>query len=73
MAPDFGPPLVEKPSFELLAEELLAAGNAEEAADAYRQALKMAPGRKLSTAGLRLAETRRTGRPTSTAAGIHRH
>lgn len=73
MAPDYGPPLVEKPSFELLAEELLAAGKAAEAADAYRQALKMAPGRKLSVAGLRLAESRSPGASTSTAAATHTH
>ena len=73
MAPDFGPPLVEKPSFELLAEELLAAGKPNEAAEAYRQALKLAPGRKLSTAGLRLAASRSPDASTSTAAASHTH
>ena len=73
MAPDFGPPLVEKPSFELLAEELLAAGKAADAADAYRQALKMAPGRKLSEAGLRLAASAKPGDPVSVAAAPHTH
>jgi hypothetical protein len=73
MSPDFGPPHIEKPSFELLAEELLAAGRAAEAADAYREALKMAPGRKLSLGGLALAEKGRPGSVTTAAAAPHKH
>src|SRR6185436_21038179 len=46
----FGPPAVEKPSRELLGEELLAAGRAAEAETALQSALARTPGR---TAGLR--------------------
>lgn len=56
MAPDYGPPLVEKPSFELLGEEYLRLRRHREAADAFRAALKLAPGRRLSLAGLANAE-----------------
>jgi tetratricopeptide (TPR) repeat protein len=52
MAFDFGPPLIEKPSFELLAEQLFAMGRADEAADAYRVALERAPGRRVAVEGL---------------------
>lgn len=47
---DFGPPTVEKPSRELLGEELLAAGRAAEAKTALETALARTPGR---TAALR--------------------
>lgn len=55
MPADFGPPLVEKPSFELLGDELLRLGRREEAQAAYRSALALAPGRRLSLEGLRRA------------------
>lgn len=67
-APDFGPPMIEKPSFELLAEELLAAGRPAEAAEAFRQALEMAPGRRLSQTGLRLAQGKAPDATAATAA-----
>jgi hypothetical protein len=48
----FGPPILAKPSAELLGDELLAMERKAEAADAYRRALLMMPGRQLSLAGL---------------------
>ena len=48
----FGPPVLQKPSAELLGEELLAAGRKAEAADAFRAALAAAPNRRLSVRGL---------------------
>jgi tetratricopeptide (TPR) repeat protein len=42
---EFGPPVVEKPTYELLGDELLAAGRAADAAAAYRMALERTPGR----------------------------
>jgi len=49
---EFGPPALAKPSAELLGDELLALGRKAEAAEAYRQVLAVAPGRRLSLAGL---------------------
>ena len=49
---DYGPPLPAKPSRELLGEALLDAGRSAEAAEAFRAALKRAPGRRLSLRGL---------------------
>ncbi len=46
---EFGPPLVEKPSAELLGDVLTALGRSEEAQEAYRASLALAPGRRLST------------------------
>lgn len=54
---EFGPPLVEKPSHELLGDALSRLGRRAEAADAYRAALALAPGRRLATLGLGRAET----------------
>jgi tetratricopeptide (TPR) repeat protein len=51
----FGPPILAKPGFELLGDELLALGRKAEAAAAYRRALAAAPGRRLATAGLQRA------------------
>lgn len=48
----FGPPLLAKPNGELLAEELLAAGRAAEAAAAYHAVLDRMPGRRLAIQGL---------------------
>ncbi len=45
---EFGPPVVEKPTYELLGDELSAAGRASEAAAAYRKALERTPGRTMS-------------------------
>ncbi|HEX8654035.1 MAG TPA: hypothetical protein VF693_02270, partial [Allosphingosinicella sp.] len=58
MPAEFGPPLVEKPSFELLGEELLRLGRRGDAAAAFRTALELAPGRRLSLRGLAAAEER---------------
>ena len=53
---EFGPPFPVKPARELLGEALLAAGRHAEAAEAFRAALKRAPGRRLSLRGLADAE-----------------
>jgi hypothetical protein len=55
MPPVFGPPPMLKPGWELLGDELLAAGDKAGAAAAYRQSLKLQPGRRLSLAGLKRA------------------
>lgn len=68
----FGPPLVEKPSFELLAEELARLGRKEEAAAAYGAALKLAPGRKRSLDGLALVQGA-PGSLSAAAAAPHKH
>lgn len=57
LPPVFGPPALQKPTAELLGDELLAAGRKTEAAEAYRQALAVAPGRRLSVMGLKAATT----------------
>jgi tetratricopeptide (TPR) repeat protein len=54
----FGPPLMQKLSWEMLGDELIASGDKAAAATAYRNALTMAPGRRLSTLGLAQAEGR---------------
>jgi tetratricopeptide (TPR) repeat protein len=51
----FGPPVVQELGWELLGNELLADGRKSEAADAFRHALQMAPGRRIATAGLKAA------------------
>ena len=51
----FGPPLVHELGWELLGNELLSDGRKAEAAAAFRSALKMAPGRRIATAGLKTA------------------
>jgi predicted negative regulator of RcsB-dependent stress response len=53
---EFGPPVVEKPTYELLGDELLAAGRAGDAAAAYRAALERVPGRAAAVEGLRNAQ-----------------
>jgi tetratricopeptide (TPR) repeat protein len=49
---EFGPPVIQKPTFELLGDELLALGRHAEAEQAYRSALERAPGRTRSLQGL---------------------
>jgi hypothetical protein len=49
---DFGPPSIDKPTEELLADQLLAAGRAADAAAAYRSALARTPGRAATVDGL---------------------
>ncbi|MEQ8523883.1 tetratricopeptide repeat protein [Gracilimonas sp.] len=48
---DFGPPTIVKPSYELLAEVLMEAGNYEEAIDAYEKQLERTPKRRKSWLG----------------------
>jgi tetratricopeptide (TPR) repeat protein len=52
LPPVFGPPIVQKPSYELLGDELLAVGDKAAAIEAYRKSLKGQPGRRLSLRGL---------------------
>jgi tetratricopeptide (TPR) repeat protein len=52
---EFGPPVVPKPTAELLGDQLLAAGRAKEAEAAYRASLRRAPGRVQSLRGLERA------------------
>src|SRR6185436_16079061 len=52
----FGPPTVEKPSRELLGEELLAAGSAAEAKTALETALARTPGRTATLRALLQAQ-----------------
>lgn len=58
LPPAFGPPMLQKPTYELLGDELLEIGNKRGAAEAYRKALAAAPNRRLSLAGLRAATSR---------------
>ena len=55
LPPPFGPPQLQKPSYEMLGDELLALGRKQEAADAYQAALAAAPNRRLSVLGLKAA------------------
>jgi tetratricopeptide (TPR) repeat protein len=55
----FGPPLIEKPSQELLGDALLRLGRFDEAATAYAASLAAAPNRRLSVRGLALARQHR--------------
>ncbi len=52
---EFGPPVVPKPAAELLADQLLAAGRAADAAVAYQSVLERTPGRKPALEGLLIA------------------
>ena len=52
---EFGPPFIEKPTLELLGDQLLAMKRTAEAADAYRAALARTPGRTAAAEGLRAA------------------
>ena len=52
----FGPPSIFKPSYEILGEIHLAEGRKAEAAAAFEKSLKLAPGRRLSLAGLDAAK-----------------
>jgi hypothetical protein len=56
MALEFGPPAIEKPTWELLGDELQALGRNAEAETAYQAALARAPGRTSSLAGRLRAE-----------------
>ena len=52
----FGPPYVDKPTAELLGQELLQDGRPSDAVAMFEEALSRAPGRKLSQAGLVTAQ-----------------
>ena len=52
LPPLFGPPIILKPTWELLGDERLAVDDKAGAAMAYRESLKLQPGRRLSLAGL---------------------
>jgi tetratricopeptide (TPR) repeat protein len=69
----YGPPLVEKPSFELLGDELAALDRNGEAAEAYAAALKLAPGRRLSLAGYEHASRVRRDGVATASATPHQH
>ncbi len=66
MAFEFGPPAVEKPSFELLGDQLMAAGRAADAETAYRTALEHTPGRSRTLEGL-LAAQKKLGKTEEAA------
>ena len=57
MSFDFGPPVIEKPTLELLADQLLLQGRRDEAERAYRAALERTPGRLTAVEGLRRASS----------------
>jgi tetratricopeptide (TPR) repeat protein len=52
---EFGPPVIVKPSFELLGEELLKLERYEEARAAFQRATERTPGRTLAVRGLEAA------------------
>ena len=56
MPMEFGPPVIEKPTFELLGDELVALNRFAEAETAYASALARAPGRTRSLEGRLRAE-----------------
>ncbi len=49
---EFGPPFIEKPTLELLGDELMAAGRPAEAASAYKAQLSRTPGRTVTAEAL---------------------
>jgi tetratricopeptide (TPR) repeat protein len=49
---EFGPPMIAKPTYEMLGELLLAAGRASEAKEAFERGLARTPGRTRSLIGL---------------------
>jgi tetratricopeptide (TPR) repeat protein len=52
---EYGPPAVPKPAWEAAGEMLLVAGRKNEAAAAFRNALKRYPNRRMSNEGLRMS------------------
>jgi tetratricopeptide (TPR) repeat protein len=52
---EFGPPFIDKPSYELLGETLLVADQRDEARAAFQKALARTPGRAAPLRGLRAA------------------
>jgi tetratricopeptide (TPR) repeat protein len=55
---EYGPPAIPKPAWEAAGELLLAAGRKKEAVDAFQNALKRYPNRRLSNEGLKAAKAR---------------
>jgi tetratricopeptide (TPR) repeat protein len=55
---EFGPPFIDKPSYELLGEALLAADRRDEARAAFQKALARTPGRTAALRGLKAASGR---------------
>jgi hypothetical protein len=49
---EFGPPFIDKPTYELLGEQLVEAAKPEEARAAFRTALARAPERVAAERGL---------------------
>ena len=72
---EFGPPDIPKPASELLAEQLVATGRAGDAAAAYQNALRRAPGRTIALSGLREAQksAKVPGREDKTPPAAHVH
>ncbi len=64
---EFGPPAIEKPTFELLGEQLMALGRPAEAAAAFRAALARAPGRAVTVEALRAASAPSSSSATSSS------
>lgn len=54
---DFGPPVIIKPSYELLGDVMIEMGNYEEALEAYQNQLERTPNRKRSVTGKEKAMT----------------
>ena len=72
MSFEFGPPMIEKPSHELLGDELARLGRKDEAATAYRAALERAPGRRQSLAALaKLNVAERVAQTPAPAPHVH--
>jgi len=65
---EFGPPTIEKPTYELLADEQLSTGRAADAEKAYRTALERTPGRTPAVEGLRKAQKERSANDARRAA-----
>lgn len=55
---EYGPPAIVKPAWEAAGEMLIAAGRKREAADAFRNALKRYPNRKIANDGLKTATSK---------------
>lgn len=52
---EYGPPAIPKPTWEYVGELLLEVGRKDDAANAFRKALKRYPNRRLSNEGLKKA------------------
>ena len=65
---EFGPPMVAKPTFELLGEILLAAGKPADAQAAFQKSLARTPGRSRSLIGLARAASAAGDRATAESA-----